>query len=212
MSLARIRAAIASKPFTASTIVIGNLVPVFGVLFLGWNAAQILVLFWIENVIIGILTAPRILASGKGEPMAWFLTGFFVFHYGFFCGVHLVFVLLLAGGFMHQQAGLLDPLASALAQTSFLWGMAAVGLINLVAQLRDWWLPGLWRESDPQTEMSRPYGRIMVLHFTILIGAWAAFSLGAPVWSVLILCLLKAALELGLLGFSGFRLGKPVAT
>lgn len=212
MSLAKIRAAIASKPFTAATIVIGNLVPVFGVLFLGWNAAQILVLFWIENVILGVLTAPRILASGRGGPMAWFMTGFFVIHYGFFCGVHLVFVLLLAGGFMSHNAGMLEPLSNALTQPAFLWGVAAVALINLIGQLRDWWLPGLWRDSDPQTEMSRPYGRIMVLHFTILIGAWAVLSVGGPVWAVLILCLMKAALELGLLGFSGFRLGKPVTT
>lgn len=211
MVLTPLRTAIASKPVAVATILVGNLVPIFGVLFLGWNAAQILVLFWIENVIIGVLTAPRILASGRGVPSAWFLTGFFVFHYGFFCGVHLVFVLLLAGGFLERQGGLFEPLSGALGQPDFLWGVAAVALINLVGQLRDWWLPGLWRDSEPQTEMIRPYGRIIVLHMTILIGAWGVLSLGAPVWAVLILCLMKAALELGLLGFFGFRLGKTTS-
>lgn len=210
MSFAKVRAAITSRPATAAAIVIGALVPVFGVLFLNWNAGEILVLFWIENVIVGALTAPRILAAGRAGPASLFLTGFFLFHYGFFCAVHLVFVLLLAGGFLGRQGELFDPLTHSLAQPAFLWGIAAIAVLDLVSQIRDWWLPGRWRDATPQLEMGRPYGRIIVLHMTILIGAWAALSLGAPVWSVVILCLMKAALELGLLGFSGFGLGKPV--
>jgi hypothetical protein len=46
--------------------------------------------------------------------------------------------------------------------------------------------------------MSAPYGRLMVLHITIIIGGMAIAMTGAPSAAVLILVLLKTALDLGL--------------
>ncbi len=44
-------------------LVLANLVPVIGVLFLGWDVATILVLYWIENGIVGLLNIPKILLA-----------------------------------------------------------------------------------------------------------------------------------------------------
>ena len=212
MTLSWIRAAIASRPFAVAAILIGNLVPVLGVVALGWDAAQILILYWIENVVLGVLTVPRLLAAGRKKPgSAIFLTGFFIVHYGFFCIGHLVFVILLIGSFMGFAEGPVRQLTDVLGSPGFLWAVAAVAAINLVVQIRDWWIPGKWRDAEPQAEMFKPYGRIIVLHMTILIGAWAVLNLGAPAGAILVLCLLKAALELGLLGFSAFNSGKTPA-
>ena len=50
--------------------------------------------------------------------------------------------------------------------------------------------------------MFRPYGRVFVLHITVLLGAFGLHAIGAPTWTILLLCVGKMVLELGaVLGF-----------
>jgi hypothetical protein len=46
--------------------------------------------------------------------------------------------------------------------------------------------------------MFAPYGRLVVLHVTIILGAIAISTTGAPVAAIVVLVLLKTALDLGL--------------
>ncbi len=50
-------------------------------------------------------------------------------------------------------------------------------------------------ETTPLARMGAVYGRVFVLHVTILLGAFAAAALGGPIW---ILVVGKTALDLGL--------------
>ena len=67
-------------------LVLANLIPVFGVLYLDWDVFYILLLFWCENVVIGIFGILRLLASTGNV----FLAAFFSVHYGGFMMGHLV--------------------------------------------------------------------------------------------------------------------------
>lgn len=185
----------AGRPIAVTIVVIGNLIPVFGVAALGWNPAHILLLYWAENVILGLLTLPRLLVAGRGLGGVG-LALFFTVHYGAFCMGHLVFAIGLIGDFSSSDQG---AGATARDVTGLLWAVLAIFLLNLVAQLRDWWLPGRWRDADPKLEMFKPYGRIMVLHLTVLLGAWLVLAVRAPAATILLLCGLKALLELALL-------------
>jgi len=183
-------------------VILINLVPVAGVVFLGWNAGAILILYWIENVIIGLLTLPRILTAqgavprregGKRESRAG-LGCFFVIHYGVFTLVHGVFTLVVVAGFVTEDQTQVWP------DGGLGWAIAATAILHAIAFFRDWIQARKWRTASPTFEMFRPYGRIFVLHITVLLSAWGMAELAAPTWSVLILCLLKAVLELILLG------------
>jgi hypothetical protein len=44
--------------------------------------------------------------------------------------------------------------------------------------------------------MAKPYGRVIVLHFTILVGGFGAMALGSPVWALVVLIAVKVALDL----------------
>jgi hypothetical protein len=75
-----------------------DLLPVYGVLAWGWTAVPLVMLYWMENVIAGVMTLPRILASGAnfgplGAAAGALLSLFFVFHYGLFCLVHGTFLV-----------------------------------------------------------------------------------------------------------------------
>jgi hypothetical protein len=45
--------------------------------------------------------------------------------------------------------------------------------------------------------MAAPYGRLVILHVTIILGGMAIALTGAPAAAVLVLVLLKTALDLG---------------
>ena len=45
--------------------------------------------------------------------------------------------------------------------------------------------------------MFRPYGRIVVLHLTVLLGGFLVMALGAPAAAIVLLVGLKTAIDLG---------------
>ncbi|MFC5344551.1 DUF6498-containing protein [Brevundimonas staleyi] len=202
MTVNEILAHLKTRPLAVAGVVAANLIPVFGVIFLGWDAVQILILYWAENVLLGLLTIPRLLVASRDKPgAALFLAGFFTVHYGLFCLAHLFFAMLLISDVVDQGGTMIGAFLAIVRQASFQWAVVALAVLNLATQIREWWWPGKWRGADPKTEMFKPYGRIFVLHLTVLIGAGLVLSLGGPAGAVLILCLMKAALELGLVAF-----------
>lgn len=55
---------------SALLLIAANAIPVVGVLFFGWSLFTILVLYWLENGIVGLWNLPRILlARGSFTPM-----------------------------------------------------------------------------------------------------------------------------------------------
>ena len=182
-------------PAAALSVLALNLVPVFGVLVLGWSAAQILMLFSAENVLIGVAALVRVLtATGNGTKTVGRLgLGlFFLIHYGMFCAGHGVMaaaLVVLPGG----DAGVI---ARTFEGRDFQISVAITAVLLLVGLVRDWWISGDWRRFGPRDEMGRPYGRVLILHFTLIFGAGALTLLEAPAGAVLVLCLAKAAAEL----------------
>lgn len=216
-----------ASPRVLAGIVIGNLIPIAGVLFLGWDAGAILILYWIENFIVGAFTLPRILmaqgpapAPGSaigGTPLASrvFMAVFFCVHYGIFWIGHGVFALMLAASFRSQAALADNPvdavgaMAGGEAAVSFLIAIAAMVVLHAFGFWREFLKTGLWRTATPNGEMFRPYGRLFVLHLTVLLGAFGLASVGAPAWTMIVLCVGKMVLELALAGASRIR-PKPV--
>ncbi len=45
-----------SSPVAVAALIVANLVPLAGVLLFGWDVMTILVLYWIENGIVGLST------------------------------------------------------------------------------------------------------------------------------------------------------------
>jgi hypothetical protein len=113
---------------SAIALVLANLIPLVGVLFFGWSLLTILVLYWVENGIVGFwnvpkiamaqgswvqappgapATAPRFIGPQAATQLAAIprvgLSIFFLFHYGVFWLGHGLFVFLflptMAGSF-----------------------------------------------------------------------------------------------------------------
>jgi hypothetical protein len=55
---------------------------------------------------------------------------------------------------------------------------------------------GEYRRLSPAEVMAQPYGRLVILHLTINVGAFVSIFLGTPIGSLLVLVVLKTALDL----------------
>lgn len=206
-------------------LVLANLVPLVGVLFLGWSVWTILIVYWLENGVVGAFNVLKMLrAEGDDTTRAaqWRVNGrpasamtrsslvpFFVMHYGIFWFVHGVFVLtlpLFMGVTPGVDAGPLpDPFAIVVAVVVLVISHAVSYRLNFIGN-------GEYKRVSPATQMFAPYGRLVILHVTIIIGALAIAFTGASVAAIVVLVLLKTALDLGFHLREHRGLGGPIAS
>lgn len=187
---------------SAVVLVLANLVPLYGVLLLDWPVLPLIVLYWLENVIVGALNALRMLTLDPLDPLLWagklFFVPFFCMHYGMFTVGHGVFVFTLFGDEASHGGGLVD-LDAWLAQVGALglwWPAAALLASHAFSVGWNWFWRGEFRLGSLKTLMTQPYRRIVVLHLTIIFGGGAAMALGSPAWALVLLLALKIAMDL----------------
>lgn len=302
---------------SAILLLLANLIPLVGVVFFGWSLLTILVLYWLENGIVGFWNVPKIVmaqgsmiprlpdlpesaamaatgsaagaaalqeqwrkaqlaqdalrdagaqsagaaaaatvasgvtgaaggeaARGSALPPAITVTTsqgtqllgpgaaarlaaiprtalaiFFAFHYGMFWLVHGIFVFALpafagfgGGGSGSDSFGGSAPCFDATglpiecpsgAFGEVMWSSVLIGAIALfISHGASFFLNYLGRgeylTATPGGQMGRVYGRVVVLHLTIIFGSFVVAFLGSPIGALLVLVVLKTAFDLGL--------------
>jgi len=169
-------------------LVAANLIPVIGVLLWGWDVTLIIGLYWIENLIIGVLNLPKIWMC-VGERNAKFsICLMFVFHFGGFCLIHGA---LIGTVFMDESYPI------------FLLGEPQLRLTLIGLFLSHFLSFGLnfmkGREYEGRSlseQMKQPYGRILIMHFALIFGSMLVQFLGSPIFALLVLIALKTGIDL----------------
>jgi hypothetical protein len=174
-------------------------VPLVGVVGFHWTVLSVLLLYWFENVVIGAFNVlkmafaePKNLAS---DAIKLFLIPFFILHYGMFAFVHGMIIL---GFFGHAARFSPGPAAfvAALRDAGVRWGVVAIVLSHGFSFVHNYWMSGEYRNASPQVLMVQPYARVVVLHVAILIGGFGAVALGSPAVALVVLVVLKTAIDL----------------
>lgn len=188
-------------PPSALALVAANLVPLVGVVAFGWTVFSIILLYWCENVVIGainvlkmIFAQPKSLAA---DAIKVFLVPFFCVHYGMFTFIHGAFVLFLFGP--HDFArGFPSPatFAAAIRTAGVGWGVVAIAASHGFSFFHNYLFTGEYRTASPQQLMAQPYARVVVLHLAILGGGFLTMAMGAPAAALVILVVLKTAIDL----------------
>jgi hypothetical protein len=199
-----------ARPIASSAaLVVFNLIPLWGVLFHGWDAFTLLLLFWFENFIIGGFNVLRMaMASGggaKGGLAKLVLIPFFVVHYGIFTAVHgaLIFALFGAHGLAASPASrvvgvdgqplTILPNTSGIELTFAFFGLCASHGVSFVTNYIG---RGEYRRATARELMVQPYGRVVVLHLTVLLTAFLVAFYRAGSLPIAFLVLLKIGLDL----------------
>jgi hypothetical protein len=192
-------------------LLLANLVPVFGALYLDWDASSIIVLYWAENLIIGGFTLLKMLVAGKTGALFRML--FFCVHYGGFCAIHGIFVLELtrfAGedfspaaaaswpgplALLQMFIGMLQQVLAA-APEAFLWGCLALLLSHGISFLLLFIGQQEYRHATLNDLMKAPYRRIVVMHVAVIAGGFLVARLGSPLGLLFALVALKTGMDI----------------
>lgn len=207
----------ASAPLAILTLLFNNLIPLLGVVFLGWNLYLIILVYWLENGVIGLFNALK-MAMARGHAPAtekelrfqeWlglenlsilqllakiFLIPFFLFHYGIFWLVHGVFVNVFFGqwldlAFSPEQLWRVLP-------EGVLGALAAMVVSHGSSFVNNYIGAGEYLQATPSQLMGQPYSRVFILHLTIIGGGFLVASLGAPIYGLVLLIALKTVVDL----------------
>lgn len=217
-----------AKLLHPSTLVLiaANLLPLLGIVFWGWDAFLLLVLYWMETLVIGFWTilavavtppdAPAKAAQGAStrQTSRFFLVPFFIVHAGIFMSVHFMFLWsLFSGGWakrVHDPAdfirviviatGLWVPLVALFVSRAFSFLFA----IHAARQGPVGSPPGAdgsgsssGKPAFENAAVNGFYSRIIVMHLTILAGGFVALALGSLA-PLVVLVALKTGLDVRL--------------
>lgn len=191
---------------TSWFILIHNLLPVIGVLFFGFDAGSIIFIYIAETIIIGILTVPRILLAEKNPdttPSAdkraglggrLFIMCFFLVHYNAFNFGQITFIIpMIAKG----DGSALEIFMSFIWDNEFMhYALLSVFVTHTVSLISDYIIPKVYKTVSPVAIMFLPYPRIFIQQFVAIFGGFVLLALDAPVILLIMLQVLKAAVEI----------------
>jgi hypothetical protein len=181
-----------------------NLLPVLGVVLMGWDTFLLIMLYWLETAVIGFWTFIGILRASSaslsdfkgnaGNAIAPLALGLFIMvHAGIFMGVHFMFVWAIFGSAWAARVNGPVEFFTVMVLPTGLW----VPLVALFVTR------GLTLLSTPRQHLDGKlvivglYVRIVVLHLTIIFGAMLSLLIHSVI-GLILLVLLKTAADIAM--------------
>jgi hypothetical protein len=202
----------ARKPSAADTrfrlspgvlmLVGANTIPLIGVVFWGWDLFVLLTTYWCETGVIGFWALVRLALETRWAAL--FFVPFFCVHFGGFMAVHFVFLYVLFADPATREIGSVAEGVKRIVIDSGLWiALIAMffshGVGFLVNFLRPWLREGRPRDMS-NNAMTAPYARVILMHITILAGAFLVELFHAKIAAFVLLIVLKTMADLGTYG------------
>ncbi len=190
-----------------------NTAPAAAVLVFRWSAADLVLLYWTENLIVGAFNVLRMAfarsSGGVGRFGKLFAIPFFLVHYGVFCLVHGLFLVFFfglggagdvgtspAGGLaLFDLPAVLLHAAWSQPPPGFRWVLLGLMVSHGISFVQHDLLGGEREFTTVSELMMQPYRRIVVLHVAILLGGVLIVLVGSPIPLLLILVLAKVVLD-----------------
>lgn len=178
-----------SSPTTLVLIIV-NLIPVVGSVFLNWNLADVMVLYWAESAVIGFFNICKIIVIGRW--IAVFAGLFFVGHFGAFMAVHFLFIYTIFVKQMQTGSAAGSELAEVALLFTSLWpALAALFISHAFSFFSNFLGRQEYRGRTVNDQMSEPYSRIIFMQMVLIFGGGLSMVLGSPVPVLLIMIALK---------------------
>jgi len=173
------------------SLILVNLVPIFGVVFWSWDAFSVIFLYWSETAIIGFFNVLKIKKISK-KPLSPYLV-FFIVQYILFLFVYLFLITQIFKPNLESSTEYLEALGIVFKYLytlliSFLFIFISHGLsfqYNFINKKE-------FLHADERKQILAPYKRIFVMHILILLAGHGIVYYGqdktfsAVIWLVLI--------------------------
>ena len=203
---------------SVAVLIAANLLPLYGAVYWGWDLYTLMLLYWMETAVIGIFAIIQIAIAAP--LMSVVLVPFFMFHFGAFMAGHLFFLTVLFGrGPASRFSEIPHTLWDLLMERGLWIALLALFLSHAVSFVLNILQPAWWTRhtgmepappaSEPQQVMGAAYGRVVVMHVTIIFGAMLIGVFGTKVAALVLLIALKTAADLAAHVRKNFRQGNP---
>ncbi len=198
------------KYFSVWVLILVNLIPAAGVVFMKWDVFDVIFIYVLETVIIGLLNMLRMAfcttleekvkgrMPSSSQSVNWlklFLIPFFSLHYFFFVGVQLVFVfvLLKKSNDFEEIFSLVWDFCMINPQTRLALGGLLIShcfsfLINYIGN-------GEYARMGLARLMIQPYTRIFIQQIVVIAGAILVIVFNTSDVFVLLLVFLKIIVD-----------------
>jgi len=204
-------------PLSYAALIGANLIPIAGTIFFRWDVSFIVLLYWLENLIVGfynILKMATLKMTDKaGHLQKLFIIPFFCVHYGGFCAIHGVFLTAFfkigtetlsftGSGDWWGPLIFLQLLFSVIAKLwasrppEMIWAVLGLFISHGISFVENYLLGGEYKKKDLRKLMHLPYQRIVVMHIAILASGIFVMQLDSPLPLMIILISLKILFDL----------------
>jgi len=178
-----VEAIVNDEPLTLASpstllLLIANLIPVAGSVFLGWNLGDVMVLYWAESAIIGFFNVCKIAVISRW--MTLLVGPFFVGHFGGFMAIHFLFLYTI---FVEPESGMVsgNDLANVTQLFVALWpALAALFISHAFSFYKNFLGRHEYRGRTLNQQMTEPYSRIIFMHVVLIFGGGLSMALGNP--------------------------------
>lgn len=190
------------KPSEAVLILV-NLIPIAGIVFLGWKVFDLFFLYWFESAMLGFFGIMKMIVggihqSGNSKYGLFFTVPFFLIHYSGFMLGHLIFIVIIFNGqgpylsLSYSEVGII--LKQTFTTTSVALGSMFVShtfsFINNFLKNKE------YLASPLNKRMPMPYGRIIVMHVSIFLAFFATMFIKIPTLAPLLIIGAKIVTDL----------------
>lgn len=181
-----------------AALVVFNLLSLAIALYMGWDPARILFLYWAENVVVALWQIPRFFVARRNHPdddyklpNRVFMTVFFLIHYGIFTFVHGMLVFSLFLNREMTQNAVTELVTGTPGLPLALLGLLLSHGVQFFSDLAN----GTATSTPLNQVMAQPYKRIVVLHMVVLLSGGLLMFLPHPMTSLVLLAVIKTVVD-----------------
>lgn len=186
------------------SLIVANLLPIFGVVFFDWDIVYIIYIYWAENFVIGFYTILKMIKSSNQTEyihedgmveiytpqqknmlkyFSFFVIPFFILHFGGFSFGHGFIISILFG-------------KPNITNFDFFVAIFLLFVSHGISFFTNFIKNKEYQRTIPIIEMFKPYTRIVIVHLTIILSALVTTWLKQPIWPLIVLIALKITLDL----------------
>ena len=195
-------------------ILISNLFPVLGILFLEWDYLNVVFLYIIETVWIGLINIVRLSLTtdyfhksqktgqieylnqdsetkpGQRKFIKIFVPVFFLFHYMAFVAIQTFLVVALIGQLDRES------FHNILSIDFVLNAIVILGVHVWIFKKNEYDTKKVFEPLDLKKAMAQPYKRIFIQQFFVILGSFLFLLFGFPPILAIVLIAIKLAVDL----------------
>jgi hypothetical protein len=184
------------RKISVISLILANIWPLVGVLFLKWSVYPVIVLFWMESFVITLITLIKIAlvpvskAIRLAEKIA--LVPYFTFSYGLFFGFEMIAIYYVFSGVSLQNPDFPGPgtLYQSVQQYQLQWALLALTVSHGISFFTNYLKKKEYKKHTFNYLMWEPYERASVIMILVFIGGFLVKESGSII-ALVILILIK---------------------